>query len=82
MRDMSPMPSPTPSPSGWIATHRVPAGGMIGRPTWLGRSARSMITLEGGLEVIVVERAGDWVRVTAVNGWTGWVDGRRLVTLP
>jgi len=28
--------------------------------------------------VAVVERKGDWARVTASNGWSGWVDGRRL----
>ena len=36
------------------------------------------VTLAGQLEVAVVERSGDWSRVVAVNGWTGWVDGRRL----
>jgi SH3-like domain-containing protein len=38
-------------------------------------------TLSPGLEVEVAERAGDWARVVAVNGWTGWVDARRLVSL-
>ncbi len=37
------------------------------------------MTLGGRLELVVVELAGDWARVVAVNGWTGWVDGRRLV---
>jgi hypothetical protein len=38
-----------------------------------------MVSLGGRLELVVVERAGDWARVVAVNGWSGWVDGRRLV---
>ena len=37
------------------------------------------MTLSAGLDVTVAERAGDWARVVAVNGWTGWVDARRLV---
>ena len=37
------------------------------------------VSLGGSLELVVAERAGDWARVVAVNGWTGWVDGRRLV---
>jgi hypothetical protein len=38
-----------------------------------------IVTLGGRIELVVAERAGDWARVVAVNGWTGWVDGRRLV---
>jgi hypothetical protein len=38
-----------------------------------------VVTLSAGLEVVAAERAGDWARVVAVNGWTGWVDARRLV---
>jgi hypothetical protein len=37
------------------------------------------VNLGGRLELVVIERAGDWARVGASNGWSGWVDGRRLV---
>lgn len=35
-------------------------------------------TLAPGLAVVVAERAGDWARVTHENGWSAWVDARRL----
>jgi RsiW-degrading membrane proteinase PrsW (M82 family) len=62
----------------WTATHRVPDDGL---PAWPAPDPSQPITatLSAGLEVALVERAGDWARVVAVNGWTGWVDGRRLV---
>jgi hypothetical protein len=41
-----------------------------------------MVTLAERLDLVVVERAGDWARVRAVNGWLGWVDGRRIVPGP
>jgi SH3-like domain-containing protein len=38
-----------------------------------------MTMLAGGLDLQVVQRIGDWARVVAVNGWSGWVDARLLV---
>jgi hypothetical protein len=38
-------------------------------------------TLAERLDLVVLERAGDWAHVGASNGWHGWVDGRRLVAL-
>jgi hypothetical protein len=35
--------------------------------------------IEGGLDVQVVDRLGDWAKVSFSNGWTAWVDGRLLV---
>jgi hypothetical protein len=35
-------------------------------------------SLAAGLDLAIAERAGDWAKVVAVNGWTGWVDARRL----
>jgi hypothetical protein len=34
--------------------------------------------IDGGLEVQVVDRLGDWAKVTFSNGWSAWVDGRLL----
>lgn len=71
-------PSPSPAAPAWSPTHRVPDEGMA---AWAAPdpSLPPLVTLGGRLELVVAERAGDWARVTAVNGWTGWVDGRRLV---
>ena len=38
-----------------------------------------MTPLNGGLDLMVLQRVGDWARVAAINGWTGWVDARLLV---
>jgi Uncharacterised protein family UPF0547 len=62
----------------WPHTHRVPDAGMA---AWTAPDPKlpPAVTLNGRLELVVAERAGDWARVAAVNGWTGWVDGRLLV---
>jgi RsiW-degrading membrane proteinase PrsW (M82 family)/outer membrane biosynthesis protein TonB len=62
----------------WSPTHRVPDGGL---PAWAAPNPAvpPVVALAAGLDVVFAERAGDWARVVAVNGWTGWVDGRRLV---
>jgi hypothetical protein len=65
----------TPTPA-WSPTHTVPAEGMT---AWAAPDPTAQsVALAGGLPVAVVERAGDWAHVTASNGWSGWVDGRRL----
>jgi SH3-like domain-containing protein len=38
--------------------------------------------LAQGTELLVLERRGAWAHVQASNGWTGWVDDRRLVETP
>jgi RsiW-degrading membrane proteinase PrsW (M82 family) len=69
---------PPPPPAAWMPTHRVPDEGMA---AWAAPDPAHapMVHLGGRLELIVIERAGDWARVVAINGWSGWVDGRRLV---
>jgi hypothetical protein len=64
----------------WSPTHRVPAEGM---QAWAAPDPASAIVarLDPGLEVRVDEVAGAWARVTASNGWTGWVDGRLLLQM-
>lgn len=70
-------PAPAPQPAGWSPTHAVPPGGMQawGVPD---PATPAVANLDPGLPLRVVETAGDWARVVASNGWTGWVDGRRL----
>ncbi|MBE3074341.1 MAG: PrsW family intramembrane metalloprotease [Actinobacteria bacterium] len=75
---VAPAVPPTPFAPAWNPTHLIPDEGMM---AWAAPdpSRPPVVTLGGRLELIVAERAGDWARVVAVNGWTGWVDGRRLV---
>lgn len=75
---IAPPPPPPPPPAAWQPTHRVPDEGMA---AWAAPdpTRAPMVSLGGRLDLVVVEVAGDWARVVAVNGWSGWVDGRRLV---
>jgi SH3-like domain-containing protein len=59
------------------ATHLVPSDGM---PAWAGPDANAepSTQLAGGTPLVVAERVGEWARVEAENGWTGWVDSRTL----
>lgn len=61
-------------------THTVPGGGL---PAWSepDPSRPPVTTLAEGLAVQLHEWRGQWARVEASNGWTGWVDGMRLVAL-
>jgi RsiW-degrading membrane proteinase PrsW (M82 family) len=66
-----------PTAVAWAPTHLAPPDGL---QSWDQPDAsRPMTPLAPGLELIVVQRIGDWAQVRAVNGWTGWVDARRLV---
>jgi len=67
-----------PAAPAWTPTHRVPDGGL---PAWSAPNPAvpPVVTLSAGLDVVVAERAGEWARVVAINGWTGWVDARRLI---
>jgi RsiW-degrading membrane proteinase PrsW (M82 family) len=71
--------APSPVAATWVPTHRVPPEGL---QSWdQPDPARPVTPLAGHLELAVVQRLGDWAQVAASNGWTGWVDGRRLVTV-
>ena len=62
---------------GWQATHRVGGSGAPARPS-ADPSATPTATLQPGTLVRLIERSGDWARVDADNGWSGWVDARNL----
>ena len=62
---------------GWQATHRVGGSGAPARPS-ADPSAAATATLQPGTLVRLIERSGDWARVDADNGWSGWVDARNL----
>lgn len=63
---------------GWPWTHLVPAGGI---PAWAAPdpSRPPVVNLAERVQLVIDQRAGDWALVRAQNGWSGWVDGRRLV---
>jgi protease PrsW len=70
-------PAPAAAPA-WAPTHLVPPGGMA---AWAAPdpSRPPVVNLSERLELVVESRAGAWALVRAVNGWRGWVDGRRLI---
>ena len=74
----APIAVPPPQAPVWTPTHLVPPGGMA---AWNAPdpSRPPMLNLPERLELVVETRAGAWAQVRAVNGWRGWVDGRRLV---
>ncbi len=65
---------------GFRPTHVVPQNGM---PAWEAPDpSRPTVDLDPLLPVQLLERQGDWGHVLRFNGWSAWVDGRRLVTVP
>ncbi|MET9803219.1 hypothetical protein [Streptomyces sp. NPDC006368] len=65
---------------GFRPTHVVPRDGM---PAWEGPDpARPTEPLDPFLPVQVLDRVGDWSRILCSNGWSAWVDGRLLVSVP
>ena len=74
-------PAPTPAPVPWSPTHFVPAGG-VAAWDYPDPSRPPRLILSEGLALVVDGVAGEWALVRAVNGWRGWVDGRRLATRP
>jgi len=72
---------PTPQTAPWAPTHTVPGGGMS---AWTepDPALAPVATLAERVELQIDEQRGAWARVTGSNGWTGWVDARKLRTLP
>ena len=66
------------APTPFTPTAAAPADGLSSWPIPDGRGAPTPIA--GGLPLEVVQRVQDWAQVRASNGWTGWVDARRLAT--
>ena len=76
----APMAVTSPQPAMWQPSHQVPSGGM---PAWANPDpAVAPITeLAARVQLRIDETRGAWARVTGSNGWTGWVDARRLAPL-
>lgn len=62
----------------WVPTHRVPEGGLRAWPK-PDPAVDPVATLQARVELSIAERRADWARVVGSNGWTGWVDARRLL---
>lgn len=61
-------------------THVIPQDGL---PAWEAPDAsRPTDPLDPLLPVQLVDRRGDWGRIVCANGWSAWVDGRLLVSVP
>src|SRR6266513_2072423 len=62
----------------WSPDAVVPASGL---PAWSepDGSAPPATQLQGGVEVRVAERRGDWAKVECWNGWTCWLNGSLLL---
>lgn len=65
---------------GWSPTHRVPSNGLR---SWdePDPSLQPSTRLAARVELELAESRGDWARVVGSNGWTGWVDARRLESI-
>lgn len=61
-------------------THVVPQDGL---PAWEAPDvSRPTEPLDPLLPVQLLERRGDWGQILCANGWSAWVDGRLLVSVP
>ncbi|WP_426500986.1 hypothetical protein [Streptomyces sp. D54] len=61
-------------------THVVPPDGL---PAWESPDVtRPTEPLDALLPVELRDRRGDWAYVACSNGWSAWVDGRLLVSVP
>ncbi|WP_033894152.1 hypothetical protein [Streptomyces anulatus] len=69
----------TPTPE-FRPTHVVPPDGLA---AWESPDvARPTDPLDALLPVQLQDRRGDWAYVACSNGWSAWVDGRLLVSVP
>ncbi|MFG2139699.1 hypothetical protein [Streptomyces sp. NPDC048650] len=64
----------------FLPSHVVPPDGMA---TWAAPDpGRPTAALDPLLPVQVVDRRGDWALALCSNGWSAWVDGRLLLSVP
>ena len=62
------------------ARHELPPEGLAVRRT-PNPTEEIVKRLDGGQEVVVVERKGVWARITTTDHETWWIDGRRLLPM-
>jgi hypothetical protein len=67
-------------PADFRPTHVAPIDGLA---TWMRPDfSEPGVRLDPLLPLLAADVRGDWTRVVCSNGWTAWVDGRLLVSLP
>jgi hypothetical protein len=61
------------------ATHVAPEGGLR---AWAAPdpSQQPVTTIQARVEMVVLEMLGDWAHIECSNGWSAWVDARKLVS--
>ena len=64
--------------SEFTVTHVAPPEGL---QAWQAPdpSVPAAANVQAGVQMQLLERRGAWARVLFSNGWSGWVDGRRMV---
>lgn len=64
--------------SDFTVTHVAPPEGL---QVWQAPdpSVPAVAPVQAGVQMQLLERRGAWARVAFSNGWSGWVDGRRIV---
>lgn len=69
------------SSGGFFATHVAPDDGL---QAWAEPDPAGAVvaTVQPGVRMQLMEQRGAWGRVLFSNGWSGWVDARRLVAVP
>lgn len=69
------------SSGGFLATHVAPADGL---QAWDEPDPERPVVaqVQPGVRMQLMEQRGAWGRVLFSNGWSGWVDARRLVAVP
>lgn len=73
------MTSPGPA-ADFRPTHIVPQEGL---PAWeTPDMSRPTVALDAFLPVRLLSRRGEWGEILCANGWSAWVDGRLLLTVP
>ncbi|MFJ3923135.1 hypothetical protein [Streptomyces sp. NPDC090022] len=66
--------------SGFRPTHIVPREGL---PAWEAPDVtRPTVPLDAFLPVQLLARRGEWAEILCANGWSAWVDGRLLISVP
>ncbi|MFG2826246.1 hypothetical protein ACGFWI_02000 [Streptomyces sp. NPDC048434] len=64
----------------FLPSHVVPPEGMA---TWSAPdTTRPTSPLDPLLPVQIIDRRGDWALALCSNGWSAWVDGRLLLSVP
>jgi hypothetical protein len=66
--------------SGFLPSHAAPAGGLT---AWAVPDPRApaVATIEARVEMRILQVHGDWAYIECNNGWTAWVDARRLMPI-